>query len=752
MKSLVVPFFPFLFCISMLQAQSPVGDCLGAIPVCQQIYQEDQSPTGGGNVLEINDNFNCMQVESNSIWYTFTVNESGDFGFVLTPNDPLDDYDWALFDITNANCEDLFSNPDLIVSCNAAGGTGCIGPTGATGDSNYNNQGFNCGQAPPNTQQGFSSFNDLVPVEAGNTYVLCVSNWTGSINGYELDFGLSSGIGIFDEMSPEIESVALPEDCQEDEITFFFSEFIQCETIDNLNFLLAGQGGPYTLTLSSVNCDAGGNFAKEFVLGIDPPLNASGTYELSLLVDGSTEALDLCDNPAEPQTFTFSIVDFIVPVDLGPDVSLCQGESLLLDATAEEATYEWQDGSSQPTFEVTEAGTYWVRVTNECGSNIDSVEVSIEMPLPVVELGNDTTLCPGESIVLETAIPNIDHQWQDGSTATNLTVTTPGTYSVTVTSACEEQTDAIQVDYLPEITASLEDAGLCQGESLTLDVSTTGATYLWQDGSSDATVSVTEAGIYTVTITTPCEESVLTATIELVNETPMVSLGPDTSLCYGETLNLDIELPGATYVWQDGSTSGNYTVSESGEYAVTVSNACGVVSDAIAVHVFEPLSVDLGRDTFLCPGTNLVLDATHPSATFYQWQNNSEASTFPVSAPGVVSVIVGNECETVSGSLEVLECEVCEVYVPNAFSPNDDGINDQFLPFSDCMLEEYELKIFDRWGSIVFESDAPTKGWTGAARSEKTGTGVYVWMLRFTVIENNQPREVEMSGDVLVVR
>ena len=146
----IFPFIFFLLMGNILFAQVPtIQDCLGAIPICTEIYSETNSPTGSGNYPnEINgisfpNGISCMGDESNSIWYTFTVNQSGDFGFTLTPNNSSDDYDWALFDITNKECEDIFTDISMQVSCNAAGGgTDCTGPTGANGLSAYNVQGL----------------------------------------------------------------------------------------------------------------------------------------------------------------------------------------------------------------------------------------------------------------------------------------------------------------------------------------------------------------------------------------------------------------------------------------------------------------------------------------------------------------------------------------------------------------------------------------------------------------------------------
>ncbi|NND35336.1 MAG: hypothetical protein HKN76_22295, partial [Saprospiraceae bacterium] len=135
-------FCSFTLC-RVCDAQIPtIQDCLGAIPICTGIYTESKAPTGSGNYpSEINGTGNggisCMDAEVSSIWYTFTVNKTGKFGFILTPNDPNDDYDWALFNITNATCSQIFHDIALQVSCNAAGGETCHGNTGADGKTTY---------------------------------------------------------------------------------------------------------------------------------------------------------------------------------------------------------------------------------------------------------------------------------------------------------------------------------------------------------------------------------------------------------------------------------------------------------------------------------------------------------------------------------------------------------------------------------------------------------------------------------------
>jgi gliding motility-associated-like protein len=751
MKRIVLFLLLLLPFVGIAQT-APVGDCLGAIPICQQVYSETTSPTGGGNVLEINDDFNCMRVELNSIWYSFTVNQSGDFGFLLTPNAPNDDYDWALFDITNASCAELFNNPDLIVSCNAAGDAACQGPTGANGGSAYSNQGFGCNNVPPSYLIGNSPFNALVPVQAGNTYVLCVSNWTGSPNGYMIDFGLSTGIGIFDETPPFIESVEVPEECFDGEFIITFSEPIQCLTIDASNFVLQHPTGTYALQLSSPSCDVGGNFSKTFRLQADPGLFGLSNYTLQLIPSTNFPVLDLCGNPAAAEDYPFSTGDFMFEVDLGPDGIFCLSQPPTLDATTPQSSYLWQDGSTANTFTVNDPGQYAVTVSSSCGTRSDTVEFVSLDELPPVDLGPDQILCPGETVTLDATTTGVSYLWQDGSSSPTINVDTPGTYSVTITSDCEVKSDTVFIDYYPPITATLDEIGICLGDTLTLDVTTPFANYQWQDGTENPLFQVTEPGDYAVTITTPCETTVLEATIQLITDAPSVELSTDTLVCAGDSLVLDVRNVGATYSWADGRSDSVLVVRTAGTYAVTVSNACGEAIDAIDVDFRVPLSIDLPLDTFLCPGERLLFDASHPEATVYQWSDGSTAPLLVVEEPAQITVTLQNNCEQLSHSINIRWCEQCEVYVPNAFSPNDDGFNDRFLPLSDCPFFDYTFQIFDRWGGLVFETKNPELGWDGTRGGDPLPTGIYVWVANLTVVEEGIPRRQQLTGDVALLR
>ena len=133
-------------------------------------------------------------------------------------------------------------------------------------------------------------------------------------------------------------------------------------------------------------------------------------------------------------TYSGSInVDVALDPDLniGVDTTLCEGETLLLDASIPNGIYEWQDGSMNSTLEVSEAGSYSVEVL--VGNCTYSGSINVDVALdPDLNIGADTTLCEGETLLLDASIPNGIYEWQDGSTNSTLEVSEAGSYSVEV--------------------------------------------------------------------------------------------------------------------------------------------------------------------------------------------------------------------------------------------------------------------------------------------------------------------------------
>ncbi len=329
-------------------------------------------------------------------------------------------------------------------------------------------------------------------------------------------------------------------------------------------------------------------------------------------------------------------------IDLGSDTLLCPGETLLLSAATDSATYLWQDGSTESFFTVTEAGTYHVEVQNQCGADTDTVTVNYISP-PSIDLGPDTLLCDGQTITLTASADIASYQWHDGSTGNTFTVPQAGTYHVEATNQCGTASDTVEVLYLSPPSIDLDnDTLLCPGETLLLNAATDSATYLWQDGSTESFFTVTEAGTYHVEVQNQCGADTDTVTVNYISP-PSIDLGPDTLLCDGQTITLTASADSAAYLWQDGSTESTFTVTQAGTYHVIVMNQCGADADTVEVLYLSPPSIDLGSDTLLCPNETLLLSAATDSAT-YLWQDGSTAPTFTVTQAGTYHVEVENQC------------------------------------------------------------------------------------------------------------
>lgn len=343
--ALIINTFGILLLIiasDSLKAQIPtVQDCLGAIPVCTYQYNQPLSFQGTGNYPnEIYPNQgcprSCMDGEKNSVWYVISVKTGGLLRFIITPVSSSDDYDWAVYNLNSMECSDIYNNAIFMqASCNAAGGAGFQGATGIStvngGDKHCNNGG--------NTDK----WNLDLPVAAGDTYVLCVSNWSLTQSGYLLDFGASTA-DIFDDIPALINTVNTDIGCAgATSLSFGFSENIKCLSAEPSDFLLIGPDGTQHI-VNSVNgagCEAGGEQEKFFTIGFYPPMYLDGTYSLNMV--GSV--VDLCTNLSGPHSKEFSVTLDPLPTIITPpvDVMVPIGGTAVFSVEAlGDTSYRWQ--------------------------------------------------------------------------------------------------------------------------------------------------------------------------------------------------------------------------------------------------------------------------------------------------------------------------------------------------------------------------------------------------------------------------
>ena len=443
-----------------------------------------------------------------------------------------------------------------------------------------------------------------------------------------------------------------------------------------------------------------------------------------------------------------TLEDDIIPWSLGQDTILCYGDSLLLDASYTDGTYLWSNGLTDSSITITESGTYWVEVTGPCNESlIDSIHVEILLPIQL-DLGTDTTLCEEDNLILNAYSQNAtSYLWQDGSSGPIFTVNQSGLYWVEVSNACETIRDSIEINIGTFFPGLGSDTIICSGENILLDVFSVNGSYLWNDGSTNASLEVQESGIYWVEFSGPCN-GILRDSIEVTIMDPVsIDLGPDTTLCPGEFFTIDLSELNQEIYWQDGSVSQHYTITDSGLYIAEVFvNGC-VYSDSILVYLFEDEALDLGSDEVLCLDEILTFDFSYMNGEFL-WQDGSTSPYYTINEPGDYWLTVSTNCGELTDSIRV-DYEECDCYleVPNSFSPNGDGLNDSFGPLMNCEFgENYHLMIFNRWGAKVFESFDPEMEWIG----EDHAPGVYVYQLKAVIKKYN--KLINRNGIINLIR
>lgn len=244
---------------------------------------------------------------------------------------------------------------------------------------------------------------------------------------------------------------------------------------------------------------------------------------------------------------------------------------------------------------------------------------------------------------------------------------------------------------------------------------------------------------------------------------PQVDAGRDTLLCEGSTIVLGSSpLAYHEYQWDPAELLDNAdiamptaTLTESQSFVLTVTGLESGCSISDTVEVTRNLAPDLGPDYLGCLGDTLIVGLDGTIADQITWSNGTSDPELVITESGTYSVDIENQCGEQSDSFTVTldDCD-CPVYVPNAFTPNDDGRNEVFKPTIACLFEDYHFTIWNRWGEVVYDSTDPAEGWIGNFQSgdHYVEDGAYVWQLRFQGLLQPAQGARELSGHVVVIR
>ncbi len=327
-----------------------------------------------------------------------------------------------------------------------------------------------------------------------------------------------------------------------------------------------------------------------------------GTYNITFIA-GDT----ICGNTDTSTAIIVIPPIVIADISVSPDTSGCEPFTVTFNNNSNGVLYSWNfddgspiDNSFQPTHTFIDSGTYnvmLIAIDSSACNIVDTAEITITvLPIPIVDLGIDTTICTG-TITLDAQNTGAIFTWQDGSANQTLIASTSGIYWVEVDDNGCTTRDSIylnlngpDLDFGPDIITCTP--------SFLLDALNPGADYLWQDGSTNQTFSVTNFGAYWVNVTIAgCSVS---DTVVISQGSISVTLPNDTILCNGTSILLDAQNSGANYLWSQGDTNQSISIDTSGTYSVEVTEGFCYASDTVTIGFYSPNPLFSYTDTIGC--------------------------------------------------------------------------------------------------------------------------------------------------------
>ncbi|MCB0755642.1 MAG: gliding motility-associated C-terminal domain-containing protein, partial [Flavobacteriales bacterium] len=477
---------------------------------------------------------------------------------------------------------------------------------------------------------------------------------------------------------------------------------------------------------------------------------------------------------------TISVEVFELPepqITLSGPASFCEGDSVTLTVTTAEA-YLWEpNGETTQSITVYESGSYSVQIAdaNTCVGNSDTIDVVVYIPEPA-EIGTSgpVAFCDGGEVEL-TAIGGSSWEWSNNANTQSIIVTTSGEYSVEITdeNGCSSMSDTISVEVfeLPEVSVTASATEICEGDSALLTATTDDVvTFEWfENGSSIAgadgsTLAVIDESLYSVVVT---DTNGCTAT----DDAPIVSVGPvpvavitgGNIACPGDTIVL-VASGGENYLWSTGETTASIVVlaDSVGVYTVTVSNAvCSQTSsDSTEINVFDT------PDALIQTNPSGFLEVEHlfeeisgdSSIVYWSWDmgdgmflDGQSVSNF-YSDEGFFTVVVTTENEDGCLGTDTAIVEITQVIdIPNVFTPNNDGYNDQLF-IGNFGVENYEITIYNRWGIVMHHDSTGEVFWDGKTPAGlECEAGTYYYVLN-VLNPNHSEGSFKKTGTITLIR
>ncbi len=504
----------------------------------------------------------------------------------------------------------------------------------------------------------------------------------------------------------------------------------------------------------------------------------SGSYTVSVgsgSCSGVSNALQVNVTPA-----TTSVVNALSAT------VICTGETVILESVNTASSYQWAlngvaiAGATNQQLTVNSAGDYTLQVSSTNGCTATSIPTTVTLlsaTAPTVTSTNGQfSFCQGQSLTLEATTGLANYQWYlnnnaiVGATSATLVVTQTGSYSVSTLSAdgCNTSSSQTIINLLPLPTAQVSPAGpilICNAVPALLQVASGATSYQWYNagvsiaGATLNTFLAAQTGDYSVEITNSlgCTATSNTVIVSFNTGITVSIYNADPFPCDGDVVYLSTTQNYNQINWTTGESGIQIAVTTSGRYGVTVVNSGGcTASKNIDIDFLPKPMVEAGDDVTSDCIKGAILKGTGDGAPIWEpalgLSNNNtfDVNAFPINTTMYYLTVDNGTCKATDSVVVSAECS--SIYLPSAFTPNGDGLNDVFMAFG-IDLKDFQLVIYNRWGEKIFQTQDITLGWDGTYRGAPSPLGLYVWELE-TSDKNGNPliNDFQSRGTVSLVR
>lgn len=444
---------------------------------------------------------------------------------------------------------------------------------------------------------------------------------------------------------------------------------------------------------------------------------------------------------------------------LGPrDTISCSNTPITIGAGADFLSYQWSTGATTRTIQVATPGTYTLTVDNGCGVYADTISILPDNTTRPNYHIPDTTLCSDHSFTytLPASLATGQVRWSNGNSTLQSTFSY-GSYHFSYRNQCYSYSDTFAISYSGADTVRVfaDTAVLfCPGASFVLSPGATYPSYAWSDHSSGPSITVTQPGYYSLTVT-DAQHCQIADTIHYHQPIlPLSLLAADSIIRCATAYPVTVTAAAgfSSYSWNGAAGTQQYTVTAPGQTVYAEGTTlCGTVRDTIysrAITEATGLSYTIDSDCSVHSATVLVTPIGSPALL---WSTGAATAEIHTLLPAVLKVAARYTCTTIIDTIILPACASLPalLFIPNAFTPNGDGINDRLEIYGDKVNWKFiQLSIFDRWGEKVYDSNDMDSGWDGTYRGSAL-SGVFVYEFTLTRTDGQSQH---VTGSITVIR